>query len=111
MWGYEQGEPLTPEQTIREAYRGRRMAFGYPASPDHSLKREAFDLLAAEITTGMRLTENCMIDPGEALCGLMFADAEYFSVGKIDTKQLLDYARRRGMTAEEVRKWIPNNVE
>ena len=59
----------------------------------------------------MRLTENCMIDPGEALCGLMFADAEYFSVGKIDTKQLLDYARRRGMTAEEVRKWIPNNVE
>ena len=41
----------------------------------------------------------------------MFADAEYFSVGKIDTKQLLDYARRRGMTAEEVRKWIPNNVD
>ena len=111
MWGYEQGEPLTPEQTIRGDYRGRRMAFGYPASPDHSLKREAFDLLAAEITTGMRLTENCMIDPGEALCGLMFADAEYFSVGKIDTKQLLDYARRRGMTAEEVRKWIPNNVD
>ena len=111
MWGYEEGEPLTPGQMIRGAYRGRRMAFGYPASPDHSLKREAFDLLAAEITTGMHLTENCMIDPGEALCGLMFADAEYFSVGKIDTKQLLDYARRRGMTAEEVRKWIPNNVE
>ena len=40
---------------------GRRMAFGYPASPDHSLKREVFDLLAVEITTGMRLTENWMI--------------------------------------------------
>lgn len=92
MWGYEQGEPPAPAAVIRGDYRGRRMAFGYPASPDHSLKREAFDLLAAEITTGMRLTENWMIDPGEALCGLMFADAEYFSVGKIDTKQLLDYA-------------------
>ena len=54
------------------------MAFGYPASPDHSLKREVFDLLAAEVTTGMRLTENYMVDPGEALCGLMLADADYF---------------------------------
>ena len=99
-----------PAAVIRGDYRGRRMAFGYPASPDHSLKREAFDLLAAEITTGMRLTENWMIDPGEALCGLMFADAEYFSVGKIDTKQLLDYARRRGMEVEQVKKLIPNNI-
>lgn len=110
MWGYEQGEPPAPAAVIRGDYRGRRMAFGYPASPDHSLKREAFDLLAAEITTGMRLTENWMIDPGEALCGLMFADAEYFSVGKIDTKQLLDYARRRGMEVEQVKKLIPNNI-
>ena len=110
MWGYEQGELPAPAAVIRGDYRGRRMAFGYPASPDHSLKREAFDLLAAEITTGMRLTENWMIDPGEALCGLMFADAEYFSVGKIDTKQLLDYARRRGMEVEQVKKLIPNNI-
>ena len=110
MWGYEQGEPLSPQQIIRGEYRGRRMAFGYPASPDHSLKREVFDLLAAEITTGMRLTENHMIDPGEALCGLFFADADYFSVGTIDTKQLLDYARRRGMEAEEIKKLIPNNI-
>ena len=86
------------------------MAFGYRASPDHSLKREVFDLLAVEITTGMRLTENWMISPGEALCGLFFADAEYFSVGRIDAEQLLDYARRRGMEAGEVKKIIPNNI-
>ena len=54
------------------------MAFGYPASPDHSLKREAFDLLAVEVTTGMRLTENWMIDPGEALCGLMLVRRRLF---------------------------------
>ena len=99
-----------PQQTVRGQYRGRRMAFGYPASPDHSLKREVFDLLSVEMTTGMKLTENYMIDPGEALCGLMFADADYFSVGTIDTKQLLDYARRRGMEVEEIKKLIPNNI-
>ena len=87
------------------------MAFGYPASPDHSLKREVFDLLAVEMTTAMKLNENFMIEPEEALCGLIFADAEYFSVGRIDTKQLLDYARHRGMTVEQIRELLPNNVE
>ncbi len=111
MWGYEEGEQLSPGQIIRGEYRGKRMAFGYPASPDHSLKREVFDLLATEMTTSMKLNENYMIAPEEALCGLIFADAEYFSVGRIDTKQMLDYARRRGITVEQLRKLLPKNVE
>ncbi len=110
MWGYEQGEPLTPHAILREQYQGRRMAFGYPATPDHSLKREIFDLLAVEITTAMRLTENWMITPGEALCGLLFADGAYFSIGTIDEEQLADYARRRNLDIETVKKLIPNNL-
>ncbi len=110
MWGYEGGEQPSPEEVIADHYRGRRMAFGYPASPDHSLKREVFDLLAVERTTGMRLTENWMIDPGEALCGLLFADAEYFSVGHIDQEQLRDYAARRGLDEETLRRLLPNNL-
>lgn len=110
MWGYESGKELTSKQIIQGKYRGRRMAFGYPASPDHSLKREIFDLLATEITTDMKLTENYMIDPGEALCGLLFADADYFTVGTIDHEQLADYAQRRNMELEEIRKIIPNNL-
>lgn len=110
MWGYETAGPLTPQQIIRGEYRGRRMAFGYPASPDHSLKREVFDLLGAAATTGMHLTENYMIDPGEALCGLLFADADYFSVGRIDADQLQDYARRRAMDADRIKTIIPNNI-
>lgn len=110
MWGYEGGELPSPKEVIAGHYRGRRMAFGYPASPDHSLKREAFDLLAVERTTGMRLTENWMIDPGEALCGLLFADAEYFSVGHIDQEQLRDYAARRGLDEETLRRLLPNNL-
>ena len=110
MWGYEEGAMPTPEQVIRGDYRGRRMAFGYPATPDHTLKRDVFDLLGAERTTRMRLTENHMIDPGEALCGLLLADADYFAVGPIDEAQLADYARRRGLEPGEMRKIIPNNL-
>jgi 5-methyltetrahydrofolate--homocysteine methyltransferase len=110
MWGYEQGPELTPKQIIAGDYRGCRMAFGYPASPDHSLKRDVFDLLAVEQTTRMRLTDNYMIVPGEALCGMIFSDARYFSVGHIDTKQLNDYATRRRCDVEQIRKIIPNNL-
>ena len=110
MWGYETGAPLTPQEILHETYRGRRMAFGYPATPDHSLKREVFDLLAVEITTAMKLNEHWMIAPEEALCGLLLADGGYFSVGRIDAEQLADYARRRRMDEETIRKIIPNNL-
>ncbi|MCM1300930.1 MAG: methionine synthase, partial [Bacteroides cellulosilyticus] len=109
MWGYEQGSQLEPAAIVKGGYRGSRMAFGYPAAPDHTLKREVFDLLGVGQTTGMRLTENCMIDPGESLCGLLFADADYFAVGPVDREQAEDYARRRGCTPEELEKRIPNN--
>ncbi len=110
MWGYAPQERLSPEAIIRGEYRGLRMAFGYPATPDHALKRTIFDLLRAEQFTQMRLTENFMIDPGEALCGLMLPAGRYFSVGKIDTKQLLDYARANGVEPNEIRRRLPNNV-
>ena len=58
----------------------------------------------------MKLTENYMVDPGEALCGLLRADADYFSVGTVDTEQLLDYARRLGLDVELVKKLIPHNI-
>ena len=51
-----------------------------------------------------------MIPPEEALCGLFFADAEYFSVGRIDREQLADYAARRNMDIETIEKLIPNNI-
>lgn len=110
MWGYEAGEALSTEAIINEHYQGRRMAFGYPATPDHALKREVFDLLAVEVMTQMRLTENYMIEPGEALCGLLIPDGAYFSVGLIDEEQMQDYARRRGVEVETIQKLIPNNT-
>ncbi len=107
VWSY-QSSPLTPEDAVAEKYVGRRYAFGYPATPDHTQKREVFEMLDVEMLTGMRLTENCMIEPGEALCGLIVADpaAEYFGIGTIGEDQLADYAARRATTPEQIKKYI-----
>ncbi len=47
LWGYAAGEALSLEDEIAEKYRGIRPAPGYPACPDHSVKRDMFDLLQA----------------------------------------------------------------
>ena len=56
-----------------------RMAFGYGACPDHSLKRDVFDLLGVDF---LSLTETNMIIPGESICGLLFANTptKYFNI-------------------------------
>ena len=56
-----------------------RMAFGYGACPDHSLKRNVFVLLKVDFLT---LTDTNMIIPGESICGLLFANTpqKYFNV-------------------------------
>lgn len=107
LWGYE-SEPISIDDMIAEKYQGVRVAFGYPACPDHSLKREVFKLLHATEATSMTLTENHMITPGESICGLIFADAEskYFNVGHIDNEQLEDYAQRRGTDPQTIGKII-----
>jgi 5-methyltetrahydrofolate--homocysteine methyltransferase len=116
-WGYqrdENGEPLeiAPQDAVHGKYRGVRYAFGYPATPDHSLKAEVFELLGVRQMTSMRLTDNYMISPGEALCGLIVADADarYFTLGSLGDDQIADYAQRRGRTPEEIRKLIGESL-
>ncbi len=112
MWGFEAPGEVSPAGCIEGRYKGLRMAFGYPACPDHSLKREVFELLGAAEKLPVGLTENFMINPGESLCGMVFSDPaiEYFGVGRIGEDQMDDYAARRGMTVEQVRSLIPNNL-
>ncbi len=86
-----------------------RVAFGYPMAPDHSLKRELFDLLEAERQLpSLRLTESCMIDPPSAVAGLLFGhpDAALFPMGPIGDDQWADYAARRGVPLDELRRFI-----
>jgi 5-methyltetrahydrofolate--homocysteine methyltransferase len=101
-WGYGRDEELTPEELIRERYRGIRPAPGYPACPDHSEKRRLFDLLEVEERAGIRLTETFAMAPAAAVCGWYFShpEARYLTVGRIGSDQVEDYARRKGMARE-----------
>ncbi len=111
-WGYGRGEDLTSEQLIREEYRGIRPAAGYPACPDHTEKATLWHLLDVERSTGMRLTESFAMWPGSSVSGLYFAHpaARYFPVGKIGRDQIVDYHTRKGMTVEEIERWLGPNL-
>jgi len=107
-WGFGLEEKLSTEEIIREKYRGIRPAPGYPACPDHTEKWGLFDLLDAPNHTGVTLTESLAMYPASSVSGLYFAhpDAKYFAVGKLDLDQIEDYAARKGMSFEEVEKWL-----
>jgi 5-methyltetrahydrofolate--homocysteine methyltransferase len=111
-WGYGRDEELTPEELIRERYRGIRPAPGYPACPDHSEKRRLFDLLEAESRAGVKLTETFAMTPAASVSGWYFAhpEARYLTVGRIGADQVEDYARRKGMPRDEVERWLAPNL-
>ncbi|MCH5214294.1 MAG: methionine synthase [Muribaculaceae bacterium] len=106
QWGFQ--KDLTVEEF--SAVKGVRLAFGYPAVPDHSLKRDVFRLLDVEAQTDLRLTESDMIIPSEAVCGLILEEGEYMDVGKISDSQLEAYAAKRGVSLERIREMLPNNL-
>jgi 5-methyltetrahydrofolate--homocysteine methyltransferase len=107
-WGYGASENLGYEDLIRERYRGIRPAPGYPACPDHTEKRILWELLEVEKNAGMQLTESCAMWPGSSVSGLYFAhpESKYFAVSKLDRDQILDYHLRKGMTLQEVERWL-----
>jgi 5-methyltetrahydrofolate--homocysteine methyltransferase len=111
LWGYAPDEALSNEQLIKEQYQGIRPAPGYPACPDHSVKRAVFDVLqAADI--GMGLTESLAMTPAASVSGFYLAhpDSQYFNVGKIGDDQLADLAQRSGVEAGELKRWLGPNM-
>jgi 5-methyltetrahydrofolate--homocysteine methyltransferase len=94
-----------------ERFRGIRPAFGYPASPDHTLKQELFGLLGAG-DFGMTLTSSFAMNPASAVSGMLFAhpDSRYFTVGRIGRDQVEDYARRRGDDVATTERWLGPNL-
>jgi 5-methyltetrahydrofolate--homocysteine methyltransferase len=112
-WGFGRDEKLSQDELLHEKYRGIRPAAGYPASPDHTEKRTLFDLLDAEKTTGIVLTESFAMHPGASVSGLYFShpDSKYFGVGKIGDDQVRDYAARKNASVEYVEKWLAPNLE
>jgi 5-methyltetrahydrofolate--homocysteine methyltransferase len=95
LWGYASGEQLSNTQLIGESYKGIRPAPGYPACPDHLVKKEMFSCLqASEID--MSLTESMAMMPASSVSGFYIANeqAQYFDVGRIGDDQKDDFAKR-----------------
>ncbi|MCG7624648.1 methionine synthase [Epibacterium sp. Ofav1-8] len=107
-WGYAPEESFGPQELIAEPYDGIRPAPGYPAQPDHTEKRRLFELLEAEASTGVTLTESMAMWPGSSVSGLYIGhpDAYYFGVAKVERDQVVDYADRKGMEVSEVERWL-----
>jgi len=108
FWGYAKEEHLTGEQLIKEEYLGIRPAPGYPACPDHTEKRKLFAMLDATKQTGTILTESLAMFPASSVSGWYLAhpQSKYFGIGKIEKDQVIDYAARKGMSIEEVERWL-----
>ena len=110
-WGYAPDENLTIEQQHREEYQGIRPAIGYPSLPDTSANF-IIDKLLDMKQAGIRLTETGMMTPHASVSGLMFSHpkARYFELGKIGDDQLRDYARRRGVPVELMRRFLQSSL-
>ena len=110
-WGYAKDEQLSISEMLVEKFQGIRPAIGYPSLPDTSVNFVLDDILDMK-QIGIRLTESGAMKPHASVSGLMFShpQARYFNVGKIGEDQLQDYARRRGLPIEVVRKFLAANL-
>lgn len=107
LWGYAKAERLSMAELHREHFQGIRPAVGYPSLPDVSLNFLIDELIDMQ-QIGIQLTESGMMMPHASVSGLMLAHpaAHYFSVGPVGEDQLQDYAQRRCMAVEEMRRFL-----
>ena len=106
-WGYAKDENLSIEDMLVEKFQGIRPAVGYPSLPDTSLNFLLDEIIDMK-QIGIRLTESGAMKPHASVSGMMISNpkARYFAIGKIGEDQLQDYARRRAVPAEVLRKWL-----
>ena len=112
IWGYASGEGLTNQELIKETYKGIRPAPGYPACPDHTEKLGLFELLNVTELTGVSLTESLAMLPTASVSGWYFGNdvSKYFGVGKIGKDQVQSIADRKGMSYEEMERWLSSSM-
>ncbi len=111
LWGYSEKEQLSPQDLIAEKYIGIRPAPGYPACPDHSVKKQMFEVLQCE-EIGMSLTESLAMYPAASVCGFYIAhpQAKYFNVGRIGSDQVSDLAKRQGIQEADLKRMLAPNL-
>ena len=111
LWGYVPDESLSNEAVIAEKYQGIRPAPGYPACPEHVVKKDMFQVLEAE-EIGMQLTEGYAMYPASSVSGFYFSHpkSQYFNVGNISDDQVKDYVQRSGRDEEDVRRTLASTL-
>lgn len=112
LWGYAPQEDFSNEALIAEKYVGIRPAPGYPACPDHTEKTKLFNLLDVTNHTSIYLTENFAMYPASSVCGFYFSHpgSSYLTIGKLNEDQVVDYAKRKNMEVNEVKRWLATHL-
>lgn len=105
LWGYITDESLTNDELISEKYQGIRPAPGYPACPEHSIKKELFHVMACQ-EIGLTLTESLAMHPAASVSGFYFwhPQSSYFNIGKIAQDQINLLANFSGRGIDELKK-------
>ena len=87
LWGYVPDEQLSPDNMVKTKYQGIRPAPDYPTQPDHTEKRFIWELLKADATVDIQLTDSLAMLPAASVSALplVFANecSAYFQVGKV----------------------------
>lgn len=111
IWGYASDEKISIKEMLQSKFQGIRPAVGYPSLPDQSIIFDLDKLLHFN-KIEVKLTENGAMFPNASVCGLYFAHpkSKYFMIGKIDEVQLKNYAKRKGKTPAEIKKWLASNI-
>jgi 5-methyltetrahydrofolate--homocysteine methyltransferase len=112
-WGYQPDENLELNDMLHVKYRGIRPAPGYPACPDHSEKKQIFDILDVPGRIGVTLTDSYMMNPAASVCGYYFAhqQSRYFAIGPVSEEQLNDYSKRKNMSMQELKRYMAIQVQ
>ncbi|MDD4631479.1 MAG: methionine synthase [Proteiniphilum sp.] len=110
-WGYAADEKLSIAELFAVKYQGIRPAVGYPSIPDQTTNFLLHRLLKTE-EIGISLTENGVMYPNASVSGFFFAhpESKYFSIGEISEEQMIDYAKRKNVKPEEIRKFLLANL-
>lgn len=112
FWGYAANESLSNDEMIDEKYQGIRPAPGYPACPEHTVKLDMFEVLAAD-EIGMELTESLAMNPASSVSGFYLANpnAQYFNVGTIGNDQVADLAARSDREERDVARALVSSLD
>ena len=111
-WGYASNEDVSIKDMLAVRFRGIRPAVGYPSIPDQTTNFILHGMLSSE-EVGITLTENGVMYPNAAVSGLFFGhpDSKYFGIGEIDEEQVEDYAQRKGVDINDIKKFLLANLQ